>query len=51
MQYTHKQIISDFAVNNIAGKFAENVGNGSYGSNGDRATIVADLHNCLQTMN
>tara|TARA_Y100001978_G_scaffold199313_1_gene213416 strand:+ start:198 stop:1403 length:1206 start_codon:yes stop_codon:yes gene_type:complete len=42
--YTQAQLITDFAINNIAGKFAENVGNGTYGSNGDRAKIVADLH-------
>ena len=42
--YTQAQLISDFAINNIEGKFAENVGNGTYGSNGNRATIVSDLH-------
>ena len=42
--YTQADLITDFAVNNIAGKFAENVGNGSYGSPGNRATIVSDLH-------
>ena len=42
--YTQAQLILDFAINNIEGKFAENVGNGTYGSNGDRATIVSDLH-------
>ncbi len=42
--YTEAQLISDFAINNIEGKFAENVGNGTYGSNGNRATIVSDLH-------
>jgi len=36
--YTQAQLISDFAINNIEGKFAENVGNGN------RATIVSDLH-------
>ena len=41
---TQAQLISDFAINNIEGKFAENVGNGTYGSNGNRATIVSDLH-------
>ena len=42
--YTEAQLISNFAINNIEGKFAENVGNGTYGSNGNRATIVSDLH-------
>ena len=36
--YTQADLITDFAVNNIAGKFAENV------EAGDRVTIVADLH-------
>ena len=42
--YTQADLITDFAINNIDGKFAENVGNGTYGSPGNRATIVADLH-------
>ena len=49
--YTEAQLISDFAINNIEGKFAENVGNGTYGSPGNRATIVSDFTNYLQTMN
>jgi len=42
--YTQAALISDFDINNISGKFAENVGNGTYGSDGDRSVIVADLH-------
>ena len=41
--YTQAQLISDFAINNIEVKFAENV-EFEYGSGGSRATIVADLH-------
>ena len=35
--YTEAQLISDFAINNIAGKFAENAGE-------NRNQIVSDLH-------